>query len=319
MLNKYFLISSFSDFFGYSSLPISCFNTRFTTSDSNCYITNCYFFMSTTFDGFGGMIYIDGVSINFLIEESIFHNCKCSNRGGAIYFWCSSSGASVLNKICGFGCSAGIAYHLAALRTSNSKINQVLYTSMNKCSDNFNVGDENIRTYNGLQKINNNNISFNKGRYYSGFDYVLPSEIVSKFNNFVENNSSIGICVAFEIGTSIIDFELINLIQNYSPNSYGIIYSSYTTTLNNFCFINNFKLLFSIPTNSLNIYNSYIQHDMNFFSSGNLNTFNINFLEKKFIFTYFSTYLCNTNFLKSNNKKLKYNFYYLIIKLILNQ
>jgi len=74
--------------------------------DKNINISNCFFSRSSSYSGHGGVIYVAASSCSMNVNYSIFNNCACSERGGAIYFVSSNS---YLRMICAKRCSCGVS------------------------------------------------------------------------------------------------------------------------------------------------------------------------------------------------------------------
>jgi len=162
---------------------------------------HCTFSMIKIFSGNGGVIFVNGGSLNMNISNSMFYNCSCSLNGGAIYF---ISLNSILRMICAFRCSS-FSYHFAYLSvTQNSHIE---YLSLSYCSYET-EGSNSIRLYKGNQRFDTSNSSSNSSRERSCIRTGNPTIFLSKYCSFVHNNVSEKICIYFEHNTGEISFAI---------------------------------------------------------------------------------------------------------------
>jgi hypothetical protein len=129
--------TAWDDFFPETNpnkLNSTTYTSRQNPSGTSIYVLNCLFkSISSTSDG--GALYCTSAAY-FLVESSSFFSCKTSSsEGGAIYFYNSDSGQSVLYKVCGYDCcsSSGSQFAHIHVQTDASSINYVNYSSITRC------------------------------------------------------------------------------------------------------------------------------------------------------------------------------------------
>ena len=287
---------------------LNCINTTtftenlraFTNSANDLEISYCYFSRSTTFNGYGGVIYMKDISLNLYIHDCIFEFCSSLNGGGAIYILCSSNGEFIMNKVCSHHCFTTLNGYAPGqflwTFTSNSKKNDLHLSSTLKCAHNNDIN----RYYSIVFERGNQNITFlnstnNYCLLYSSFGSYISYTLTMKFNNFYNNTSSESVCIEFLGSNSLNSLEFSNIINNkILSNNRGIL--SVTNNGNhyiNFCILlNNNGYLFNyISGSSLTSQFCYIKHIEEF--KGNINFIsNFYFITNTFKYIYYSTYLC---------------------------
>jgi len=242
--------------------------------DKNLNISNCFFSRYSSYSGDGGVIYVTASSCSMNINYSIFYNCVCSERGGAIYFYSSNS---YLRMICANSCSASY-YHFAYL--SASQVNQVEYLSVSNCS-NTTSGYFPIELHTGNQRVDNTNSSINNAYHTSSIGIYSPSSYTSSNCTFSNNKVSDSICIYFYSYSGTISMSYANIVHNNSPQ-YGVVFvdGAGSRKMMYCIFKNNQNTLFCVYSGSLEVFHSFIDHSASSFSTStavstsNNNSFN---------------------------------------------
>ena len=101
--------------------------------DKNINISLCFFSRYLSYSGNGGVICVSVRNFSMSINYSMFYNCVCSQRAGAIYFYSTNS---CLRMIWSNRCSCGISSPSRGIYAylSTSQINYVKYLSLPYCS-----------------------------------------------------------------------------------------------------------------------------------------------------------------------------------------
>ena len=177
----------------------------------NFYLINSIF-ENLLFSGDGGAIFISGVLLNIIIEESFFFDCRISGQfGGAIFFF----GDSIrLNKVCSVGSysthstSYGQFSHKRAAVSNQMFINYTSVLSSNPTSTNSYYT---LFLSFGNQFYFNNNLTHNNPGYYSIISSVNSFESLTKFCSFYHNYARIQSGIEFSKGLIRLIFcEIIN-------------------------------------------------------------------------------------------------------------
>ena len=228
--------------------------------DKNINISDCSFSRLSAFAGDGGVISVYGVSCTMIINFSMFYNCVCSNLGGAIYF---DSSNSSLRMICANRCSAYSWYHFADL--VSSQLNLVEYLSVSCCSPSTSAGYP-ICLNTGYQRVDNTNSSMNNVKYHSGIGIFSPSSFTSSHCTFSNNKASDWICINFYSTSGTISMSYSNIIHNNSPIGNGVVYvwGSGSRKMMYCIFQNNQNYLCSVPSGTLEVSHSFIDHSSSF-------------------------------------------------------
>ena len=303
-------------------------NERSYNPTISIFISNCYFTRSIFFSGNGGIIYINELNINLIVEFSIFFKCSCTGGGGSIYYFCQLTYSSIyLTKICANECLCGSGNSGAfSLMLVNNDINNnisISYLSISKCANNG-LGWRSIYSQYGNQNFNFINSSNNNCYSTSGIIYAHPKKLISKFSSFKYNNSNKDIILDLNGGSNNLNLLFLNIISNNSPNGNGIIHvASGNYLISNSIFYNNSLILYSLNSGSLILENNLIHHNfLNSLISGNVQTALNNSILTTFFDTYkfnfFSTIHCESklNLKITFSKKIIY-FYFQIYNLII--
>lgn len=267
--------------------------------NKNISIAHCFFIRSLKYsgdNGYGGIIYVNGGSYNMNVNVSMFYNCSCSERGGAIFF---SSQNICLRMICAKRCSCGTTSHGHFAYLYSTQLNQVEFLSVSCCSHTAS-GYYPVYLYKGIQRVDNSNNSMNQAYQYSGICFYSPISLSSSYNTFSNNNVSQNICLWFfsDSGTIVLSFS--NIIHNNSPNGNAVVYlSGVGTRMMNYCiFQDNQDTLFYVNAGSLEVSNSFIDHSSSFstrtsVSTSSNNTFTIRL---SYQLQFFNSFYCNADF-----------------------
>lgn len=227
------------------------------------------------------------------ITFSMFYNCACSIRGGAIYF---DSSNSKFRMICAHKCSCGANYYgqFAYLRVS--QVNIIEYLSVSHCSHST-TGYYPIYLQIGNQRVDNLNSSMNYAYYCSGICIHNPSAFTCSYSTFSNNKASDRICLWFIHNSGTMSF--INIVYNNSPSGDGVLCitggASYQMQ---YCtFDMNQDTLFCLDSGALNISNSFIEHSATFSTLTSVITLKNNSLTKGIThqIQFFNSYYCNTD------------------------
>jgi len=263
--------------------------------DKNINISNCFFSRSSSYSGNGGVIYVSASSCSMNVIYSIFYNCVCSEKGGAIYFISSNS---FLRMICANRCSATWP-HFAYL--SAYQVNQVEYLSVSNCSHTTS-GYHSIYLSSGDQRVDNTNSSMNNAEYVSGIHIYSPSSFTSSHCTFSNNKVSNWICIYFYSTSGTISMSYANIVYNNSPNNNvdGVVYVSGAGSRKMmYCiFKNNQNTLFCVYSGSLEVSHSFIDHSESSFSNSiSVSTSNNNSFTNRITYQlqFFNSIHCNAD------------------------
>jgi len=239
--------------------------------DKNINISNCFFSRSSSYSGYGGVIYVTVSSFSMNVNYSIFYNCVCSGEGGEIYF---SSSNSCLRMICANSCSA-LNYHFNYL--SASQVNQVVYLSVSNCSHTTS-GHYSIRLVYGNQRVDNTNSSMNIAFRYFGIGISSPSSFTSSHSTILNNKESFSKYIFFYSDSGTISMLYANIVHNNSPSQYGVVYvyGAGSKKMMYCIFQNNQNKLFCVYGGFLEVSHSFIDHSGSFSSRIAVSTSNNN-------------------------------------------
>jgi len=257
--------------------------------DKNINISLCFFSRYSLYDGNGGVVFVSISSCSMKINYSMFHNCVCSNYGGAICFYSTNS---CLRMICANSCSALLG-QFTWLEVSQT--NQVEYLSVSNCSQTTS-GSYSIRLFSGNHIVDNTNSSMNNAIQGSGIFVNSPSSFTSSLCSFSNNIASSSMCIYFSSSAGTISMSYANIVHNNSP-SRGVVYvwGGGSRKMMYCIFWNNQNYLFCVYGGSLEVSHSFIDHSASFSTSTSVSTSTNNTLTH--IITYqlqfFKSYYCN--------------------------
>jgi len=265
--------------------------------DKNVDISNCFFSRSLEYSGDGGVICINSGSYSMSINYSMFNNCVCSSKGGAIYF---DSPNSYLRMICANRCSCGassyggnFAYILV------SQVNHLEYLSVSYCSHTTS-GNGVTYSYYGNQKVDNTNNSLNSAKQLSGVRTYGSSSFTSSHCTFSNNNVSNNMCISFCSSSGTISMIFANIVHNNSPSGHGIVtVDGAGLKKMMYCiFQQNQNYLFSGYGGYLEVSHSFISHsELSFFTSTAVSTETNNSITNRstYQFQFFNSHYCNAD------------------------
>ena len=245
--------------------------------------------------GFGGIIYCYNVPSKMKIEDCFFFECFCTGMGGAIFFDCQQNGSgSNLKRICCNNCFTDSNYYQFALvlvPNSIDSTNICDFVTISKCN-NISNGFYSFHLYHGNISLKNCNSSNNLNKEYSGLALTSPFLCIGMFCSIMNNNVTSYRNLMLHSNNNNF-FSFFNIIQNNSPENYGVITNwAGSYFFNNSFFLDNYDFLFYLKMGNLNISNSYIFHDN--FKIGNIVLLeNIKFEKINTIYIlYFNSFLC---------------------------
>jgi len=265
-------------------------------SDIYINISNCFFSRYSLYHGDGGVIYVNGGLNTMNVNCSMFHDCVCSQNGGAIYFFSSNSH---LRMICAHRCSCGDSnlYGGHSVYSETSHLNQVEYLSVSKCSPVLS-GYYSIWLASGNQKIDNTNSSMNNALGVSGFFIDHPSTSTSAHCTFSNNKVSERRCLQLYSESGTISILYANIVHNNSP-SLGVVYVNRAGSRKMmYCiFHNNQNYLFCVYEGSLDVFHSFIDHSSSLFSTSTPISTTNNSLSNRmtYILQFFNSHYCNAD------------------------
>jgi len=252
-------------------------------------ISFCSFFRTSSFSESGGVIYIITGSLG--ISNSMFFNCSSSLNGGAIYF---DSSTIQINRICGNCCKA-VSGQFLFLRTQNNNIGMI---SVSYCCNNG-IGSYSINIFNGNNRLDDSNSSFNYCNQVSGFGVSSPSSFSSSMCTIAHTSVKDSLVLLFVYFNSTISYT--NIVSNHSP-THGVIYLDRNPSVKMmYCiFSKNSNHLFSVRQGNLCVYHSFIEHNSNSLStSASVSTNNVTLtITQTHFLTFFSSYFCPTDYTK---------------------
>ena len=260
ILLKKLSLNSFNDIW---SVSMGCesqnINQGRSYNNINISISDCFFSRSSSYTGNGGVIYINIASISMSISISMFHNCVCSENGGAIFF---EGSESFLRMICAQSCSCGIYKEgqFAYILTLDS--NQMEYITISNSSYQV-AGYHSMYLYKGSQRVENTNSSMNNAREGSGITLSLTPYtcIFCTFSNNKVNDHRL-VSITGYSG----NFSYSNIVHNKSPTN-GVVYVGAGEHTMLYCiFHSNQNTLFHVAGGSLEILHSFIDHSSTSFS-----------------------------------------------------
>ena len=257
----------------------------------NISISDCFFSRSLELSDNGGVINVNGGSLSLSVNYSMFYECSCSLKGGAIYF---KSIVSILKMICASRCSASSNYFGFFEVT---QVNQVEYLSVSNCPHNRS-GSVTFQLESGNQSVDNTNSSMNYAIQISGILIYKPSIFTSSHCTFSNNNVSNSKCISI-VSSKGVSITSANIVHNNCP-SYGVIYTG-DNGIKSFyycLFLNNANYLFNKVLGSIWVFNSFIDHSVALFSNGQIvSTITNNTFTKSSTYQiqYFDSLHCNAD------------------------
>ena len=266
-------------------------------ADTVFYLNHCFFSFLFNPNSYGGILYCVNAIIKMNLTNSIFLDCGCNGRGGGIYFSSSSLGTdSILNKICSYHCftTSGNYHQFAYIVTSTYGKNYIDMCSITKCN-NITTTYFTIHIDYAHVSFKNNNISKNYNLGHSGPLFHMPTTMDGRYCNIAYNNNS-DVCTLYFYGNTN-NMSYTNVINNLSPGGgVVIVWNSGIYLLENFIFLNNYRVLFSVLSGGqLTIFNSQIFHQF----ETNIGSLSFSLISNIsniiFHFDQFTSHLCQNN------------------------
>jgi len=257
--------------------------------DESVIINNCFFSRLSVYTGNGGVLYVKGTFYSMVIHSSMFYNCFCSSKGGAIWF---SSKESSLKMLCAKGCSASAGCHFGDIVASQNSFLE--YFSFSYCS-NISIGHASLAMSSQEQIINNLNSSLNNAFSYSGISIGSSPNFSLTYCTFSNNIVTDG--VSLNIYSSSGSIYNSNIVHNYSPNHAIVFLNLGSSQIMYSVFYSNQKVLFCVYSGSLTVYHCYFYECGTFskltpVSTGNNNSFT---KEQTYHIVFFNSYYCNAD------------------------
>jgi len=264
--------------------------------DKNINISLCFFSRFSTCIGNGGVIhvFVSGSSFSMNLNCSMFYNCTCSERGGAIYF---NSRNSYLRMICANSCSCGASYqgHFAFLQAS--QVNQVDFLSKTNCSHSKS-GYYSLYMYTGNEIVDNTNNSMNNANMGSGILIWSTTSFTSSHCTYSNNKVSDSRCIYIISESGTISLLYNNIVHNNSPSLGVVVAEGSGSKKFLYCiFHNNQNSLFCVSSGSLEVSHSFIDHTSSFSTSITVSNSNNNSFTNTitYQFQFFNSLYCNAD------------------------
>jgi hypothetical protein len=226
------------------------YSSRLSYSSGSVYVLYCLF-NEITSGSCGGALSCTSVTC-LLIESSSFFICRTSAQlGGAIYFYNSNGGESVLYGLCGYDCYStytNVPYDLFAyvyIKNVASSKNYFNYSSISRCVNERLDSRHTIRLYNGKICCPSVNLSMNKCGVCSGIlcqPYYDSSSITCSvsYSSFIDNNAPGGVCNYFTNLDGKCEMKSCNVIRNTLGSSVGgIIGANGNLNIEDSCILEN--------------------------------------------------------------------------------
>ena len=257
--------------------------------DESVEIKNCFFSRLSVYTGNGGVLYIKGTLYSMVIHSSMFYNCYCSSKGGAIWF---SSKESSLKMLCAKGCSASAGCHFGDIVASQNSY--LAYFSFSYCS-NISIGQASLAMSSQEQTINNLNSSLNNAVSYSGISIGSSPNFSLTYCSF--SNNIVTDSVSLNIYSSSGSIYNSNIVHNYSPTHAIVFLNLGSSQIMYSVFYSNQKVLFCVYSGSLTVYHCNFHECGTFSKLTPVSTGNNNSFTKKqtYHIVFFYSYYCNAD------------------------
>jgi hypothetical protein len=239
METKFNLVKrTFSDVFGQSYSPKEYkgpqYTQTITTNENYVYVHDCVFSYCSSSSN-GGALNCGSSVYKLLVEQTTFISCSTSSSsGGGIYFYSTTNGECVLNKICAFNCSSTGNGQFTYIYTKNdvSYKNYVNDTSTTYSVKKSGSAQTALAHYYGIILCPSVNISHHECYRYPALiscptlSSISDTSIIS-YCSIVNNTANGGHgCISLETSSSTHCVESCNIIKNKQT-----VYSSYEITL----------------------------------------------------------------------------------------
>ena len=252
------LYQNFEDYYGignYHLLENS--KIQVTTSYERFFIYFCLF--QFLFNNKGGSIFIESLSCNLLIENSLFINSTSNFEGGGLYFNCNS-GSIIIKRTCSTYCYTGVSSEIFGqfgfITVSNSNFIIISSLSISKCSPFQGHSSGPIVFRYGNQSCKFSNSSYNLLYRHSGIDFWSSLSFKLSYSTFVSNKVTGWLCLYFFTCSNPCFASFINVVDNNSFSRGISICDNLVIYISNSNFFQNEGILFDIRITS----NLYIFH-----------------------------------------------------------
>jgi hypothetical protein len=221
--------------------------SRLSLSDASVYVSNCLF-ESITSTSDGGALFCSSSVTCLLVESSSFFSCKTSGAGGAIYFYNTNNGQSVLHEVCGDDCwtTSNSGREFARINTKNDATNCVNYSSITRSVNEITSSWFTLCLGDGKICCQSVNISMNKCGYRSGvycypFDDSNSVTCSLSYSTFADNNATVHGCIRIEGSSSNNEIKYCNILRNTqgSLNEQGTIITDRNLKIEGSCILDN--------------------------------------------------------------------------------
>ena len=219
---------SWENFFGSELLQPTEISSSFIGSQqpsleqNYAWISKCYFHQMSS-ESTGGAISYSVTGGKFLVESSLFNNCSARTNGGAIYL---SFGDCVINKVCGYQCSAIYESFCDIYQSSETKEKNFVHeSSIASCNASLQYTMHHDKGYIEAVSLN---LSHNQAKSHSAFACVpsLTSDTntygtIITYSSFTNNNATNQYCLYFSFYNSANNFLInnSNILSNPSKNT----------------------------------------------------------------------------------------------------
>jgi len=270
----FFLLSAFLDFFPEkgSFKTISEYGSKIRLIDDSCFfVTSCSFRNIVTTEG---IIYCTIDESWIVISNTILKSCFITDTTGSNIYLKGTKERTVLSYICGINCSSRSNGVFSYQETeSNYPIFDEM-VSVSYCVNNVDNTYGIINVYKGQQNCSNCNVSSCISNNAAGiYTWTYsPQRIVytsihsnrARYSRTINTHNS---CDSNWIS--------MNIINNTSPQNYGVVYSDASVVKFNNCVIHsNYNILFYANTGTITVLNSHVKHNYQL-SYGSLSTTNV--------------------------------------------
>jgi hypothetical protein len=223
------------------------YSSRPTLSGPNVYVSKCLFRSFTSLSE-GGALYCSTSITYLLVESTSFFSCKISSgNGGAIYFYNTNSGQSVLHEICGYDCGSTNSnngqFNYIFVKNDISSKNYINYSSISRC-----VNENSYQLWqHGNGKILCPSVNISNNKNYGDSVLCYPSSYSNTVTCSLSYCSIVDNIVTYRawiiLWTTGAEYEIksCNILRNSEPtgNSRGTICTRGNMKIENSCIIQN--------------------------------------------------------------------------------
>jgi hypothetical protein len=269
---------TFSDVYGQGYSITTYAGQKYTQTininENNVYVHDCVFSYCLSSTN-GAALNCSSNVYKLLVERTTFVSCKTSNgAGGGIYFYSTTSGESVLNKICGFSCSSPNNGLFAMIRTKSDVNNKNHFNDSSITHTSALNSNYPLSLYNGNILCPSINVTNNECKSYPAYGCYPTVSSASdtccvSYSSIVNNTANGGWgCINHGGSGSSQVIDKCNIINNKqtSSSSYEIIFHVTSSLLiKDSCVLGNnkgMKLFYVISQGKVTISNCSIDDDI---------------------------------------------------------